>query len=47
MSTKRNIHVLEWGFRLLIVAFLALWVVYPPHRTGPQAPASTTARIGS
>ena len=43
MNDKRNEQRLEWGFRLLIVAFVALWVIYPPHKAAPTATVSTIA----
>lgn len=45
MSDDPKTQRLEWGFRLLIMAFVALWVIYPPHRAAPTATASIAARI--
>lgn len=43
INNKRNEQRLDWGFRLLIVAFVALWVIYPPHKAAPTATVSTIA----
>lgn len=43
VNQKRNEQRLDWGFRLLIVAFVALWVIYPPHKASPTATVSTIA----
>jgi hypothetical protein len=45
MSDDHKVQRLEWAFRLLIVAFVALWVVYPPHKATPTASVSIAARI--
>ena len=47
MNDKRNERRLEWGFRLLIVAFVALWVIYPPHKATPTTTVSTTTGTSS
>lgn len=47
MNDKRNERRLEWGFRLLIIAFVALWVIYPPHKAAPTATVSTAIGTSS
>lgn len=43
MSQRRRTQLVEWAFRLLLVAFVALWVIYPPQTATPMAPAGTLA----
>jgi hypothetical protein len=37
MSSPRRSAALEWGFRLLLLAGIALWVAFPPHGAKPAA----------
>lgn len=45
MSDKRQAQIVDWAFRLLIVAFVGLWVIYPPHKAVPQIVVSATAGV--
>lgn len=43
MSGHRQNHLIDWGFRLLIVALAILWLVFPPR--GAEAPGEAPAAI--
>lgn len=43
MSSPRRNAALEWGFRLLLLAGIALWVVFPPHGAKPAVSAVQAA----
>jgi hypothetical protein len=47
MADDPNTARLDWGYRLLLVAIVALWVVYPPHKASPSLnpPERITAEI--
>ncbi|KAF0230536.1 MAG: hypothetical protein FD175_1488 [Beijerinckiaceae bacterium] len=32
MTPERPIQLIDWAFRLLIVAMTALWLIFPPER---------------
>ena len=43
MSEQRQNRLVDWGFRLLIVAAAILWLVFPPH--GAEATGEAPATI--
>jgi len=43
MSPRRRLDLIEWGFRLLIVALVGLWLLAPPARIGERGPAATAS----
>lgn len=49
MSEKRHSLLIDWGFRLVIVALAILWLVYPPRsaETALEAekPAATAISV--
>ena len=44
MSENRHSPLLDWGFRLLIVALAILWLVVPP--LGAEAPRTAEPGMG-
>jgi hypothetical protein len=43
MSQRRQTHLIDWGFRLLIVAMTILWLVFPPR--GAEAVGRTDSAV--
>jgi hypothetical protein len=46
MNDQRKLHLLETGYKVLLVLLIGIWIVFPPHSADESARVHTQTSMG-